>query len=121
MRVLTDPAVNCSLYTGGAVTVQPDVLVNEGDTVQVGQMAFQVLLTPGHTEGSLCFICDNALFSGDTLFQGSCGRTDLETGDWGEIMKSLKRLKVLPGDYHVYPGHGPATTLEAERRSNPYM
>lgn len=121
MRVLTDPAVNCSLYTGGAVTVQPDVLVNEGDTVQVGQMAFQVLLTPGHTEGSLCFICDNALFSGDTLFQGSCGRTDLETGDWGEIMKSLKRLKALSGDYHVYPGHGPATTLEAERRSNPYM
>ena len=121
MRVFTDPAVNCSQFCGGAVTVHPDVLVEEGDVVKVGDMEFKVMFTPGHTEGSICFICEDAIFSGDTLFQGSCGRTDLETGDWNDIQGSLKRLAALPGDYRVYPGHGPATTLEEERRSNPYM
>ena len=77
--------------------------------------------TPGHTVGSICFISKDIIFSGDTLFQGSCGRTDLPTGDWDDIKKSLKRLAALPGDYQVYSGHGPATTLETERRTNPYM
>ena len=77
--------------------------------------------TPGHTVGSICFIGKDIIFSGDTLFQGSRGRTDLPTGDWDDIKKSLKRLAALPGDYQVYSGHGPATTLETERRTNPYM
>ena len=77
--------------------------------------------SPGHTVGSICFIGKDIIFSGDTLFQGSCGRTDLPTGDWDDIKKSLKRLAALPGDYQVYSGHGPATTLETERRTNPYM
>ena len=89
--------------------------------MKVGDLEFTVLETPGHTAGSVCYLIGNNIFSGDTLFQGSCGRTDLPTGNWGEIIASLKRLRNLPGDYNVYPGHGPATTLEIERRMNPYM
>ena len=121
MPVFTDPALNCSQFVGGPIIVHPDVLVSEGDKVTVGDMEFDVMETPGHTVGSICFIGKDIIFSGDTLFQGSCGRTDLPTGDWDDIKKSLKRLAALPGDYQVYSGHGPATTLETERRTNPYM
>lgn len=121
MPVFTDPALNVSQFVGAPIIVHPDELVNDGDTVTVGDMTFKVMLTPGHTQGSVCFIEKDVIFSGDTLFQGSCGRTDLPTGDWQEIHHSLKRLAALPGDYKVYSGHGPATTLEEERRSNPFM
>ncbi|KXL53934.1 putative metallo-hydrolase [Anaerotignum neopropionicum] len=121
IRVLTDPAVNCSVFCGGEITVFPDELVSDGDSITVGDMKFEVLFTPGHTEGSLCYIIEDIIFSGDTLFQGSCGRTDLATGDWSTILRSLKLLRDLPGDYTVYPGHGPSTTLGIERSSNPYM
>ena len=84
-------------------------------------MSFTAIETPGHTWGSVCYICEDAIFSGDTLFAGSCGRTDLPGGDWQTIMLSLERLAELEGDYAVYPGHGEATTLEKERTSNPYM
>ena len=66
-------------------------------------------------------LCDNVMFAGDTLFAGSCGRTDLPGGSWQEILRSLKKLSGLPGDYTVIPGHGPKTTLDFERRTNPYM
>lgn len=121
IRVLTNPDVNCSIYSGSAITIMPDELVSDGDSVTIGEMKFQVLFTPGHTEGSLCYIFEDTIFSGDTLFQGSCGRTDLPTGDWSAILSSLKRLRDLPGDYTVYPGHGPSTTLGIERSSNPFM
>ena len=121
LPILTNPSANCSLYSGQALTVQPDVLFETGDIIKVGDLEFSVLLTPGHTQGSTCFILEDNIFSGDTLFQGSCGRTDLPTGDWGTIVHSLKVLKDLSGDYSVHPGHGPSTTLGIERRSNPYM
>ena len=120
-RVLTDPAVNFSLQSGHPIAIHPDIWVEDGDTIAVGDLRFRVLYTPGHTEGSVCFLLGDNIFSGDTLFQGSCGRTDLTTGDWATILRSLQRLRNLPGDYHVYPGHGPATTLEIERRTNPYL
>jgi len=121
IRVLTDPAANCSIYSGAQVTVFPDELVSDGDTITVGDLKFEVLFTPGHTEGSLCYFIEDNIFSGDTLFQGSCGRTALATGDWATILRSLKMLRDLPGDYTVFPGHGPSTTLGIERVSNPYM
>ena len=93
----------------------------EGETIRAGGLAFTVLETPGHTHGSVCFLCENALFSGDTLFAGSCGRTDLPGGDWDTIQTSLKRLAELEGNFTVYPGHGDSTTLAAERQYNPYM
>lgn len=93
----------------------------DGEAITAGGVTFTALATPGHTTGSMCYLCGNALFSGDTLFARSCGRTDLPGGDWDTIMNSLKRLAELEGDYTVLPGHGEASTLERERRLNPYM
>lgn len=93
----------------------------DGDEISVGPMLFHVLATPGHTLGSSCFVCGDVLFSGDTLFAGCCGRTDLPGGSQAQMMASLKRLGSLPGDYRVLPGHGEESTLEQERRTNYYM
>ena len=93
----------------------------EGDFVEASGLSFKVLHTPGHTPGSVCLMCENVIFSGDTLFWGSCGRTDLPGGDWATILASLRRLANLTGDYDVYPGHGNATTLAFERKMNPYL
>ena len=96
-------------------------LYAEGDFVELAGLSFKVLHTPGHTPGSVCLMSENVIFSGDTLFWGSCGRTDLPGGSWSTIRVSLKRLADLPGDYEVYPGHGDATRLSFERKMNPYM
>lgn len=101
--------------------VRPDQLLQDGDTLHIGDLTFRVLLTPGHTVGSVCFLCGNVLWSGDTLFAGSAGRTDLPTGDTLALTASLRGLCRLPGDYRVLPGHGEETTLEQERRSNPFL
>ena len=94
---------------------------DEGDTVAVGGLTVTVLATPGHSEGSVTLRCQDALFCGDTLFAGSCGRVDLAGGVPAQMGASLKRLAELPGNYAVLPGHGPATTLDAERADNPYL
>lgn len=93
----------------------------EGDEISVSSMVFKVLETPGHSPGSVTIMCGEALFTGDTLFEGSCGRTDFTGGDMKQELASLKRLAELPGDYDVYPGHMGATRLSAEREYNPYM
>ena len=93
----------------------------EGEIIRVGQLTFSVMETPGHTYGSVCYLCENAVFSGDTLFAGSCGRTDLPGGDWNTIEQSLARLAELDGDLTVYPGHGGSTTIKQEQRTNPYL
>lgn len=86
-----------------------------------GGLSFSVLETPGHTPGSVCYRCGEVLFSGDTLFAGSCGRTDLPGGDQAALSASLARLAALEGSLRVYPGHGGATTLDRERTCNPYL
>ena len=93
---------------------------DDGDVVKAAGLEFKVLATPGHTPGGVCLICGNALFTGDTLFRGSCGRTDLPSGNMRMEMASLKRICALPGDYEVYPGHMDSSTLERERRFNHY-
>ena len=93
----------------------------DGEEICVAGLTFTVLETPGHTWGSVCYFCGDAMFSGDTLFAGSCGRTDLPGGDWDTIAQSLKRLSELDGNYTVYPGHGNSTTLSEEKQYNPYM
>ena len=93
----------------------------DGEEISAAGLTFRVFETPGHTWGSVCYLCGDALFSGDTLFAGSCGRTDLPGGDWNTILESLKRLSQLTGDYTVYPGHGNSTTLSQEKLYNPYM
>ena len=90
----------------------------EGDTVNAAGISLEVLETPGHTPGSVTLRAGDMLFTGDTLFEGSMGRTDLPGGDEEQIMKSLKRLGELEGDYQVLPGHEGQSTLERERKSN---
>ena len=92
----------------------------EGDSVEVSSLRFEVLATPGHTPGGVSLRCGEALFTGDTLFRGSCGRTDLPGGDMDEQLRSLKKLCSLEGDYEVYPGHMDASSLARERLFNYY-
>ena len=94
---------------------------DEGDTVELGGLKIDVLRTPGHTPGSVTLRVEDVLFTGDTLFCGSCGRTDFPGGSYADMQRSLKRLADLPGDYRVYPGHEGSTTLDYERKYNPFM
>ena len=89
--------------------------------MKIGAFDLDILFTPGHSKGSVCVLYRNRLFSGDTLFAGSIGRTDLEGGDDAEMVQSLKRLRELPGDLWVYPGHGYATTIAQEKETNPFL
>lgn len=93
----------------------------EGDRISVGKLVFDVLETPGHSPGSVTLRCENALFTGDTLFRDSCGRPDLPGGNMETILSSLRRLSSLSGDFEVYPGHSDVTTLDRERSFNYYM
>ena len=93
-------------------------LWREGDVVQLGSLQIEVLHTPGHTPGSVCLKCRDALFTGDTLFAGSMGRTDFEGGSEEDMKASLRRLAELEGDYQVLPGHEGQTTLDVERKTN---
>lgn len=99
------------------------IFYEEGDQIQVGNMVFYVMETPGHSEGSVCLVCEKekVIFSGDTLFKGSCGRTDFPGSDPAKMMASLGRLYHMPGNFEVYPGHMDATTLDVERVNNPYL
>ena len=93
----------------------------EGDTLTLGELTIEVLHTPGHSPGSVTLKAGQVLFTGDTLFAGSMGRTDLAGGDEAQIMDSLKRLGELEGNFHVLPGHMGTSELDRERRSNPYL
>ena len=98
--------------------------LSDGDVLTFGQSSLRVIATPGHTPGGVCFFCEEAgvLFSGDTLFAGSIGRTDTEGGDYDQLIGSIVR-KILPhdGDVTVLPGHGPATSVGYERATNPFL
>ena len=97
---------------------QPDGFLSEGDTVNVGSLVFKVLHTPGHSPGGICLYGDGVVITGDTLFQGSVGRTDFPGGDITKLKESFNRLLELPENTTVYPGHGPDTTIGAEKKGN---
>lgn len=102
----------------------PDVLLEEGDDIPIGELHATTLFTPGHAPGHVCFFLGDhgVIFDGDVLFQGSIGRTDLPGGDFGLLMKSIReRLLVLPDNTVVLSGHGPATTIGDERHTNPFL
>lgn len=101
--------------------VDADIIVKNGDEITLGETKIKVMATPGHTSGSVCYIAENCIFSGDTLFYCSCGRTDFPSGSPEQMMSSLQKLKALDGDYKVYTGHNNLTTLDFERKNNPYM
>ena len=103
------------------ISSSADIEVTDGDTITLGDSELTVISTPGHTKGGVCYVCDDKLFTGDTLFYCSCGRTDFPGGSGSEIIDSLKRLADLEGDYSVYPGHDKQSSLDFERKNNPYM
>lgn len=105
----------------GYVEPSVDVVAEEGTQVSFGGLTATYLHTPGHTPGSCCIVIGNTIFSGDTLFRHECGRCDLEGGSFDQMLRSLKRLAGLEGDYNVLPGHDAVTTLSEERRANRYM
>ena len=123
--------------TGCAVYIHPDDLsmppmmtagplyytktYADGTNLHLAGLDITVIHTPGHTPGSVCLLVEDTMISGDTLFAGSCGRTDLPGGDWATIQNSLHRLSALETNYWVLPGHGESTTLSEEKRYNPYM
>lgn len=98
-----------------------DRLLHDGDVIELGESRLTFLHTPGHTAGSGCYLVDEHLFSGDTIFCESIGRTDFETSSIRDMMRSVERIKNLEGDYYIYPGHEMFTTLEHERTYNPFM
>ncbi len=99
-----------------------DYTFEGGDVLKLCGITFEVIHTPGHTAGSCCFVVGDMLFSGDTLFKMSVGRTDFPTGSYPALINSVKnKLFVLGGDYKVYPGHEDFTTLDFERKHNPYL
>lgn len=95
--------------------------VKQGDIITQGELEIKVMETPGHSRGSVCYIYEDVIFAGDTLFKGSVGRTDLYMGDYRQLDKSLEKLASLSGDYTVLCGHGEDTSLEWERKFNPYI
>ncbi|MGN1410927.1 MAG: MBL fold metallo-hydrolase [Oscillospiraceae bacterium] len=97
------------------------ITIQDGETISESGFDFKVLSTPGHTAGSVCYLSDDCLFTGDTLFKNSMGRTDFPTGSYFEMQKSLKRLYELEGNFKVYPGHNSNTDLQSERKNNPCM
>jgi glyoxylase-like metal-dependent hydrolase (beta-lactamase superfamily II) len=100
----------------------PDRALAHGGTVQLGATTFQVRHTPGHSPGSVCFVAPGLVIAGDVLFQGSIGRTDLPGGSFERLIQSItEELLVLDDETVVYPGHGPATTIGEERRTNPFL
>ena len=112
---LSENSIN-KLYDSNFETASPDILLKDGDIIDVKTFKFSVFHTPGHTPGSILLLTDGIIFSGDTIFKGTIGRTDLEYGDEKRMKGSISRiLNNLRGDYIVYPGHGEKTTLEKER------
>lgn len=105
----------------GFSPLKADILLSEGDEISVAGENFTVIETPGHTPCSICLLSGDVLIAGDTLFEGSCGRCDLVGGSYSTILKSLEKLSHLPGSTRVYSGHGAPTTIENERKFNPYM
>lgn len=95
--------------------------LKDGDLIEVGKYKIAVYHTPGHSRGSVVYMIEDSLITGDTLFEGSIGRTDFEGGDMSQMMESLKRLSRLEGDYKIYAGHGEDTSLEYEKENNMYM
>ena len=102
---------------------KPDILVKENDQLEIGSKKFRVLETPGHSLGGVCYICDEEkfLFSGDTLFKLTVGRTDLWGGNLNELLDSVEKLMLLSDDYIVYTGHNISTTIGSERVRNRYL
>lgn len=122
-RMIMNPQLNLSVMVDAPfISVPPDLLLHEGDVLPLEEAEIRVMHTPGHTEGSICLLLGDVLFSGDTLFRFSVGRTDLPGGSEEKLRESvLNRLYTLPGHVRVHPGHGEPTTIGEEKLHNDFV
>ena len=121
-KSLVDPWYNGSKLFGANKIFSPaDILLKDKDIIDIGGLKLEIIHTPGHTPGSICIKTAGNLFTGDTLFRMSIGRTDLGNGDYNRLMDSIKKLMTLDDETMVYPGHGTATTIGYERKNNPFV
>jgi len=119
---LRSAAENAGFYgLNIAPSPEPSRLLTDGDRIKVGETELAVLHTPGHSPGGISILAEDSIFTGDTLFAGSIGRTDLPGGDMDTLMESVRMILSLDDDTIVYPGHGPPTTIGSEKRSNPFL
>lgn len=121
--VCQDAYVNVSAQAGRKATIAPDEWLTDGQTITLADITLKVISTPGHTIGSTCYYVEEAgfLIAGDTLFEGSVGRTDFPTGSMSKLVRSVKeKLFLLPDETKVYPGHGDSTTIGDEKKYNPF-
>lgn len=122
-EMITDSSINgTAQYIGKEVALEADVYVADDEELKLGDTTLKFITTPGHTKGGMCILANGNLFSGDTLFMRSVGRTDLYGGNWRQLKESIQnKLFTLDGSTIVYPGHGPSTTIESEMRENPFV
>lgn len=121
-KLLLDAENNGSMeFSPEPVSTEADRYVSEGESVNLGSVTFTFMETPGHTEGGICICGDGKIFTGDTLFFRSIGRTDLYSGNMDQMRKSLQKLMRLPDEIQVLPGHGPGTSIGAEKKGNPFV
>ena len=121
-KLLLDAENNGSMeFSPEPVSTEADRYVSEGDSVTLGSIKFTFMETPGHTQGGICICGDGKIFTGDTLFFRSIGRTDLYSGNMEQMRKSLQKLMRLPDEIQVLPGHGPGTSIGAEKKGNPFV
>jgi len=121
--MLESPSANVSAFFGFQITCPPaDHILGDGDSLKIGSMTFSIIATPGHSPGGICYFAERYLFCGDTLFNGSVGRTDLPGGNYQQLIDSIDRnILTLPDEIICYPGHGPFTSVGQERKSNPFL
>ena len=121
--MISDMKLNLSAFMGFRVISRPaEHLLSEGDKISFGQSELEVIHTPGHTKGGVCFVGEGVAFTGDTLFAGSIGRSDFPGGSERDLIGNIKKkLLVLPDETKVYSGHGPSSEIGWERECNPYL
>lgn len=120
-EMINDSLINLSVHFEKTVSFKSDYHYDHKDDLKLGEETIKIIHTPGHTKGSVCIQIGDALFTGDTLFKGSIGRTDLYGGDYNTILQSLHKIKTLDLNLKVYPGHGPSSQLSTECTTNPYF
>lgn len=122
MEMLSDANKNFSTIVGSPIIInKADIIFEKEEIKETSFCKYSVIYTPGHSKGSVCLFIENILFSGDTVFKNSIGRTDLYGGNEKELISSLQKIKKLPKDTIIYPGHGPFTILKEELENNPYF
>ncbi len=120
-ELLLNPDLNLSSKIGTAITITPDITLEDGESFMLGETKITAFHTPGHTKGSCCYISGKHMFCGDMVMRGTIGREDLPTGNYKVLMQSVEKLKALSDDYILHCGHGENTRLSAEKATNPYF